>query len=77
VADLVPITFLYALGERVRWVERPGAAWWVIERFYRERVDRRIVRYRLTPYIDPQGTDMPSLEEAMAYEPDLSPLEDA
>jgi hypothetical protein len=68
VADLVPITFLYTLGQRVRWRGEPDARWRVIERSYREDVVRRDVRSLLQSLND--------RERAMAVEPDLSPEED-
>lgn len=66
-ADTVPVTFQYALGQRVRWTEsvRP---WRVIERFYREGYASPIIRYRL------QSAN--ETVQEMAYEPDLMPWED-
>jgi hypothetical protein len=67
-ADLVPITFLFALGQRVRWRGEPDARWRVIERSYREDVVRQDVRYLLQSLND--------RERRAVYEPDLSPEEE-
>ena len=65
--DTVRIDFLFPLGTLVRWAEEPDVRWRVIERFYREGVVSRYVRYRLQA-----GT-----QDRMAYEIDLEPWEDA
>jgi hypothetical protein len=66
-SETVAVTFLYALGQQVRWAERPAHVWRVLERHYREGTVSRYIRYRLMAVGDP--------EDAMAYEPDLLPLE--
>jgi hypothetical protein len=68
VADDVRVTFLFALGQRVRWRGEPDARWRVIERSYREDVVRRDVRYLLQSLSD--------RDRVTVYEPDLSPEED-
>jgi hypothetical protein len=68
VAETVAITFLYALGERVRWAGDPLGRWRVIARSYEESVVSRAVRYQLRRMSD--------TEDATAFEPDLAPLED-
>ena len=64
-AETVPVTFRYELGQRVRWAEQPEGRWRVIERHYREGTFSTYIRYRLRRVND--------TEDAMAYEPDLDP----
>jgi hypothetical protein len=66
--ETVHVTFLFALGQQVRWAERPAHVWRVIERHSREGTVSRYIRYRLMA--------VGNTEDAMAYEPDLLPEED-
>jgi hypothetical protein len=66
--DLVSITFLYALGQRVHWRGEPLGRWRVIARLYEESRLRRDVRYQLR--------QMNDTEDVVVYEQDLEPLEE-
>jgi len=68
VADRVPITFLFTLGQRVRWDGDPQGRWRVIARAYEESSLSRCVRYQLRRLND--------TEDTLAYEVDVAPLED-
>jgi hypothetical protein len=65
----VTVTFLFALGQRVRWAMDPDERWRVIARMYEQSTLRTGVRYQLRAMNDTQ--------DVVVYEDDLSPLEDA
>jgi len=66
--DTIPVTFLFALGSRVRWAGDPAGRWRVIARSYEESLVSRYVRYQVRRLSD--------TEDAMAFEGDLEALED-
>jgi hypothetical protein len=66
--DLVSITFLYAIGQRVRWRGEPLGRWRVIARLYEQSRFRADVRYQLRAMND--------THDVVVYEDDLSPLEE-
>lgn len=66
--ETVPVTFQFALGDLVRWAAQPRHTWRVIERYYRQGEGSGSTRYRLH--------SATATQDAMAYEPDLVPVED-
>jgi hypothetical protein len=67
-SDTVPVTFRYALGQRVRWALEPEVRWRVMARLYEQSQLRSGVRYQLRA--------MDETQDAVAYEDDLASLED-
>jgi hypothetical protein len=68
--ETIAVTFQYALGQRVAWAGDAAAGpWRVLARLYEERADRRWVRY--------QVRRLNETEDAISFEEDLWPLEDA
>jgi hypothetical protein len=70
VADVVSITFLYAIGQRVRWSGDGAGMWLIVARHYREGPDYGVVGYGMVRYDDEQR-----LLTAHAAEVDLSAVE--
>lgn len=68
-AELVPITFLSTLGQRVRWALEPDGRWRVMARLDEQSRLRSGVRYQLRAMNDTQ--------DVSASEPDLTPAKDA
>jgi hypothetical protein len=66
--ETVSVTFLYALGQRVRWALEPDGRWRVIARRYEQSRFRTGVQYQLRALNDTQ--------DCIAYEDDLAPLEE-
>jgi hypothetical protein len=67
-SDTVPVTFRYALGQRVRWALEPDGRWRVIARLYEQSLLRSGVRYQLRA--------MDETQDVVVYEDDLAPVED-
>ena len=69
-AETVPVTFLYHIGQHVRWRDHTNFQWTVVARMYVEGGTCRPVRYGIA--LTDVGADRPvSVDEA-----DLEPCEE-
>ena len=64
------VTFLYSLGDCVRWAARPDLVWRIVGRHWHQGTVSTYVQYDLAAMEAP-----PPLKTATAYEADLAPWE--
>jgi hypothetical protein len=72
VADVVHVTFLYVIGQRVRWIGDRAGVWIIVARHYREGPDYGAVGYGMVRYDAEQR-----LQTVHAAEADLEAVEGA